>query len=54
MIDVSEAQWDQVWDLYSSEPVASAKTDMRRGLARAKDVQLINKYVRHEGKRGSA
>ena len=45
MMDVSEAQWDQVWSLYNTEPVASAKVDMRRGLARTKDTQLINKYV---------
>ncbi|KAF6020004.1 hypothetical protein EB796_021664 [Bugula neritina] len=45
MKSITEEQWDTVWSRYSSEPVATAKTDMRRGLARTSNEVLINRYL---------
>lgn len=33
-----------MWDLYNREEVASAKAELRRGLAQTNDTQLINRY----------
>ncbi|XP_067944536.1 glutamyl aminopeptidase-like [Watersipora subatra] len=47
MRNVTEAEWEKVWDLYNTEPVASAKSDMRRGLAQTDNVNLIKRYLEY-------
>lgn len=43
MQNISEEQWNTVWQRYSQEAVASAKAELRLGLARTRSPQLIEK-----------